>query len=130
MKEVSIRHSFQFAEVINMASNYIDIESVSGGTPNLVKQNLKFKTGKFVWRVKFTAPLNPATVNNMNLYVTTLEGKSLKTSIHYDVVSNSIEVEPLEAYAQNESYILNITKNVESKGGQRLKEEIRLRFKL
>lgn len=113
-----------------MASNYIDIESVSGGTPSLVKQNLKFKTGKFVWRVKFTAPLNPATVNNMNLYVTTLEGKSLKTSIHYDVVNNTIEVEPLEAYAQNESYILNITKNVESKGGQRLKEEIRLRFKL
>ena len=113
-----------------MPTNYIDIEAVSGGTPNLVKQNLKFKTGKFVLRVKFTAPLNPSTVNNMNLYVTKLDGSSLKTSIQYDSINNYIEIEPLEAYAQNESYILNITKNVESKGGQRLKEEIRLRFKL
>ena len=113
-----------------MPTNYIDIEAVSGGTLNLVKQNLKFKTGKFIWKVKFTAPLNPSTVNNMNLNVTKADGSSLKTSIQYDSVNNCIEIEPLEPYAKNESYILNITKNVESKGGQRLKEEIRLRFKL
>lgn len=113
-----------------MPNNYIDIEAVSGSNPTLIKQNLKFKTGKFTWRVKFTAPLNPSTVNNMNLYVTKSDGSSLKTTIQYDSINNYIEIEPLEAYAQNESYILNITKNVESKGGQRLKEEIRLRFKI
>lgn len=113
-----------------MSPNYIDIEGVSGGQQNIVKQDLKFKTGKFVWRVKFTAPLNPVTVNNMNLYVTTLNEAPLKTSIHYDAVNNYIEIEPLEAYAKNESYVLNITKNVESKGGQKLKNDLRIRFKV
>ncbi len=113
-----------------MASNYIEIEGVTGGVEGLIKQNMKFKTGNFVWRIKFTAPLNPATVNNMNLYVTSINESPLKTAIRYDAVNNYIEIEPLEAYAENESYILNISKNVESKGGQKLKKDIRLRFKI
>lgn len=113
-----------------MASNYVQIESVSGGTPNLIKQEMKFRTGNFVWRIKFTAPLNPATVNNMNLYVTTTNESPLKTVIRYDAVNNYIEIEPLEAYSENESYILNISKNVESKGGQKLKNDIKLKFKI
>ena len=48
--------------------------------------------------------------------------------LRYDATNNYIEIEPLEAYAQNESYILVITKNVESKGGQKLKNEIKLKF--
>ncbi len=55
-----------------MFSNYIKIESVSDEAQDKVKQTLKFPTGDFVWRVKFSAPLNPATVNNRNLYVTSL----------------------------------------------------------
>ncbi|MDD5934917.1 MAG: Ig-like domain-containing protein [Clostridiales bacterium] len=113
-----------------MASNYVEIEGVTGGVENLIKQDMKFKTGNFVWRIKFTAPLNPATVNNMNLYVTSINESPLKTAIRYDAVNNYIEIEPLEAYAKNESYILNISKNVESKGGQKLKNDIRLRFKI
>ncbi len=111
-------------------ANYVEIEGVTGGAEDLVKQDMKFRTGKFVWRVSFTAPLNPATVNNMNLYVTTADEKPLKTSIRYDTQNNYIEIEPLEAYAQNESYFLTITKNVESRGGQRLKNEIRLKFRI
>ncbi|MBE5960410.1 MAG: hypothetical protein E7256_03335 [Lachnospiraceae bacterium] len=113
-----------------MSSNYISIENFSGTDDTVVKQNLKFKTGKFVWQVKFSAPLNPATVNNMNLYVTKMDGSPLRTSIRYDAVNQSIEVEPLEPYAQEQSYLLYISKNVESKGGQRLKSDISLRFKL
>ena len=113
-----------------MESNYIEIESATGGVENLVKQNMKFKTGNFLWRVKFTAPLNPSTVNSMNIYVTTLDESPLKAAIRYDTANNYIEIEPLEAYAKNESYILNISKNVESKGGQKLKNNIRLKFKI
>ncbi len=113
-----------------MASNYIEIEGVTGGVENLIKQDMKFKTGNFIWRIKFSAPLNPATVNNMNLYVTSTNESPLKTAIRYDAINNYIEIEPLEAYAQHESYILNISKNVESKGGQKLKKDIRLRFKI
>lgn len=111
-------------------ANYVDIESVSEGFENKVAQDLKFRTGKFVWKVKFNIPLDPRTVNNVNLFVTTIGQNPLKTDIRYDTFSNTIEIEPLEAYAQQESYILNITTAVKSKGGQKLKAPIRLQFKI
>lgn len=111
-------------------ANYVDIESVSSGMENKVRQDLKFRTGKFVWRVKFNIPLDPKTVNNVNLYVTSLNQSPLMTEIRYDTLNNIIEIEPLEAYAQHESYILNITRDVKSQGGQNLKAPIRLQFKI
>ena len=110
--------------------NFIDIESVPEEMRGKVRQNLKFKTGKFIWRVKFTAPLDPATVNNMNLYVTNTSDIPLKTAIHYNSQTNEIEIEPLEAYVKDSSYILNISKRVRSVGGQTLKSDIRLQFKV
>jgi hypothetical protein len=111
-------------------NNLINIESVSEEVQNKVRQTLKFRTGKFVWRVRFTAPLNPATVNNRNLYVITLGQIPLKTQIRYDSINNYIEIEPLEPYAENESYILVITQKVKSRGGKNLKKEVRLQFSL
>lgn len=113
-----------------MSVNYVEIESVSNGLENKVQQDLKFKTGKFIWQVKFNTPLDASTVNNINLYVTSLAGTPLKTNITYDSSSNSISIEPLEPYAKNESYILNITTKVASKGGKRLRSPIQLQFKL
>ncbi len=113
-----------------MASNYITIENVTGDVKGRVKQNLKFKTGNFVWRIKFTAPLNPATVNNKNLYVTSVNQVPLKTNIRYDSINNYIEIEPLEPYAKNESYLLHVTNNVMSMKGQTLSSEITIQFKV
>lgn len=113
-----------------MYNNYIKIESVSDEAQNKVKQTLKFQTGDFVWRVKFSAPLNPATVNNRNLYVTSLNKTPLKTNIRYDSINQYIEIEPLEPYSQNESYILTISKNVRSQGGQSLNSEVHIQFRL
>ena len=111
--------------------NLIDIEPLSEHTEHSIKQNLKFKTGKFIWRVRFTAPLNPSTVNNVNMYVTSeVDGKPLQTSIRYNSAENTVDIEPLEAYAKNTSYVLHVTKNVRSKGGQALKDEIRIRFSI
>lgn len=110
--------------------NFIDIESVPSEVEGKVRQNLKFKTGKFVWRVKFSAPLDPSSVNNMNLYVTDASDVPLKTSIHYNSEKSEIEIEPLEPYAKDSSYVLNISKNVRSVGGQTLKSDIRLKFKV
>ena len=109
---------------------YLDIQNVSQGMEDKVKQTLKFKTGKFLWKVKFNTPLDPRTVNNVNLYVTNMEKQPLLTSIHYDTLNNIIEIEPLEAYAQHESYILNITTAVKSKGGNNLKTPVQLQFKI
>ncbi|MFV0341786.1 MAG: Ig-like domain-containing protein [Anaerocolumna sp.] len=113
-----------------MPDKIIDIESVSTGFQDKVKQSLAFKTGKFVWRIKFNIPLNPATINNKNLYVTTLNLVPLMTYIRYDTVNKYIEIEPLEPYAENESYILNISKNVQSQGGKNLKSPVQVQFKL
>ena len=45
-------------------------------------------------------------------------------------MDNEIEIEPLEPYAQNESYILNITTNVASAGGKHLREPLQVQFKI
>jgi hypothetical protein len=113
-----------------MANHFITIESVTGSVKNRVKQNLKFKTGSFVWRIKFTAPLNPSTVNNRNLYVTSMNQAPLQTNIRYDSVNNFIEIEPLEPYTKNESYLLHVTTKVASKKGQKLPNEITIQFKV
>lgn len=110
--------------------NFISFESIPDEMEGKVKQNLKFKTGKFVWRVKFSAPLDPATINNMNLYVTDTSNNPLKTAIHYNSETLEIEVEPLEAYAKDSSYILHISKRVRSVGGQNLKSDLSLQFKV
>ena len=110
--------------------NFINFESIPDDMEGKVKQNLKFKTGKFVWRVKFTAPLDPATINNMNLYVTDTSNNPLKTTIHYNTSTNEIEIDPLEAYAKDSSYVLHISKRVRSVGGQTLKSDISLQFKV
>lgn len=113
-----------------MSPKYITIESVTGGVKDRVKQDLKFRTGNFVWRIKFTAPLKPSTVNNKNLNVTTLNNTPLLTHIRYDSVNNCIEIEPLEPYNKNESYLLHVSTNVQSKKGQKLSEDIVIQFKL
>lgn len=109
-------------------SNYVDIKSLTGSDPRLVKQDLKFRTGNFVWRVVFNIPLNPDTVNNQNLTVLNAQGKVVSTRISYNSELHTIEIEPTEAYAQGETYTLLVNHNVESRGGQKLKNDISLEF--
>lgn len=108
--------------------DFINIDTPEGVDSKQVRQNLKFKTGKFVWRIKFSAPLDPATVNNTNLFVTSIEGDKLKTSIHYNSETHEIEIEPLEAYAKDSSYNLNVTTAVKSVGGQSLRQPVKVPF--
>ena len=65
-------------------ASYLEIKNVSDGYLSKVRQDLKFKTGNFVWKIFFNIPLNPATVNNQNLTVLDSSGKPLKTSISYN----------------------------------------------
>ena len=111
-----------------MSSTYLDIQTAEG-SEKLVKQDMKFKTGKFVWRIKFTAPLNPSTVNTNNLYVTTSKGDLLGAYISYDENTNSIEIAPASAYSTTELYTLHITTRVQSRGGQSLKQPVQVNFK-
>lgn len=111
-------------------AKYLEFESMTEGLENKVVQNLKFRTGNFLWKIKFNVPLDPSTVNNVNLYVTSVNLAPLRTSIRYNSMDNEIEIEPLEPYAQNESYILNITTNVASVGGKHLREPLQVQFKI
>lgn len=113
-----------------MATQFLNIQEVPEDLKRKVHQSLAFRTGNFVWRVKFTAPMNPATVNNTNIFLTDEFGKTLKTNIRYNVQDNNIEVSPGEPYAEGVGYYLNITTNVQSKGGQKLKSPIRIKFNL
>ena len=111
-----------------MAKNLIDIEDIPPQLANKVKQDLRFKTGNFVWRVNI--PLDPHTVNKDTMYVTNSQNQKLRSYIRYDTKNEIIEVEPLEPYSTNEYYFLTITKNVKSRGGQSLKEPVQIKFKL
>lgn len=111
-------------------ANYLEFESMTEGLEHKVHQDMKYKTGNFVWKIRFNIPLDPKTVNNVNLYVTSLNLSPLRTAIRYNSLENEIEIEPLEPYAQNESYILNITTNVTSLGGKPLKEPLQVQFKI
>jgi len=113
-----------------MARAYIEINDIPKGYENRVKQNLSFKTGKFVWRCRFTTALDPATINSENLYVESETGVRMATKFTYNDITNEIELEPLEPYAQNTDYFLHITTKVKSRGGQRLKEPVQLKFRL
>ncbi len=113
-----------------MARNFIEIDDIPKGYENRVKQNLSFKTGKFVWRCRFTTALDPSTINAENLFVQSETGARMATKFKYDDTTNEIEVEPLEPYAQDTDYFLNITTKVKSRGGQRLKEPVQIKFRL
>ena len=65
-----------------------------------------------------------------NLYVTDTWNVPLKTAIQYNSETHEIEIEPLEAYAKDSSYILHISKGVRSAGGQYLKSDIALQFRV
>lgn len=113
-----------------MSKGLLDIEDIPPYLANKVKQNLKFKTGNFIWRVRFNIPLDPKTVNKDTMYVTNSQNQKLRSYIRYDVEKEQIEVEPLEPYATNEYYYLIITTDVKSRGGQSLNEPVQIKFKL
>ncbi len=113
-----------------MSKKYIDIEDIPKGYENRVKQNLSFKTGNFVWRCRFTTPLDPSTITSDNMYVENASGTRMAAKFKYNDESMEIEMEPLEPYAQDTDYYLHITTKVKSRGGQALKEPIQIKFRL
>ncbi len=113
-----------------MPRQFLNIEDVPEELASKVKQDLKFKTGVFVWRVKFNTPLDPATITNESMFVSKTTGERIQAKIHYDAENLQIEVEPLVPYAQDEYYYLNITTMVKSKNGQKLGKPLQIKFKL
>lgn len=113
-----------------MARDYLDIKKSNDSSQAKIRQNLKFRTGNFVWRVKFNIPLDPKSVNNNNLFVMTADNELLTTRIKYNSDTNEIEIEPTSEYSKNKEYVLNITTRVCSAKGNNLKEPLHVQFKI
>lgn len=111
-------------------ARYIKIENVTPEDKNKIKQDLTFRTGKFTWKVAFNIELNPESVSNATVSVLNMNKLAVKTNITYNVVSKCIEIEPLEPYAENESYILIVSDKVQSKTGKYLKRQMQVQFKI
>lgn len=109
-------------------SRYIDVEPMTQGIERKIHTQILFPTNKVHWRVKFNIPLNADSVNGINVFVTSIKNLPVKSNIRYISTTNEIEIEPLEDYNINETYILHITTKVQSRGGQHLKEPIEIQF--
>ena len=85
---------------------------------------------KAYWYIKFNIPLAKEYVNKDTINVTDADGYIMRTYIYYDDKENLIVAVPMDSYDQNEYYLLNISKDVCSAKGQKLKREIHILFKL
>lgn len=113
-----------------MASAYLEIDRKNTDSNVFIHENLKFHTQQFTWKVKFNTALDPRTVNATTMYITTINQTPVKTSIVYNSVENVIEITPAEQFNSNEPYYLNITKDVKSIAGKRLKHPVQIQFKV
>ena len=111
-------------------AQYIKIENVSTDDKNKVRQDLKFRTSKFIWKVAFNIELDPKSVSNTTVSVTTSSQTPVKTNITYNPAGKCIEIEPLERYEEDESYFLIVSNKVQSKSGKYLKKNIIVQFKI
>ncbi|MCL2564604.1 MAG: tetratricopeptide repeat protein [Defluviitaleaceae bacterium] len=82
------------------------------------------------WYIRFSAPLDPATVTAKNMDVTDTEGYIMRTVIRYDADRNMIALSPLDSYMEGLYYILHISKKVKSDRGKPLGKEVYVLFKL
>ncbi len=110
-----------------------DIIKVAASNPSL-NDKMLFKinpnSDKIYWYIKFNILLDEKTVNDKTMFVTDLAGYHMRTFIEYSEEYNVISISPIDTYAQNKYYILQITKKVKSKKGNKLKRNINIVFKL
>lgn len=109
---------------------YIKLVTSSPLLKDKIHIDIKEPTDVIYWQIKFNIPLDETSVSEETTGVTDKEGYILKTEIRYSSKSNLISIKPLEPYAQNEYYILSISKDVCSANQQNLKRDIHILFKL
>lgn len=95
-----------------------------------VREHLSGKTYNFCWKIRFNNELDPKTVNNTTMFVTTPDGGMFNCKISYNAMDNIIEIHPLEEYAPNTQYTLTITTRVVSLTGSRLPNDISVPFSI
>ncbi len=82
------------------------------------------------WYIKFNIPLDPSSVNEKTMFVSDISGYKMQTLIEYSSEYNLISISPIDSYAQDTYYVLNITTKVKSAKGNNLTRKIHILFKL
>ena len=95
-----------------------------------VREHLSGKTFNFCWKIRFSHELDPTSVNNTTMFVTTPDGGMFNCKIIYNPVENIIEIHPLENYSPNTQYTLTVTTRVKSLTGSHLPNDISVPFSI
>lgn len=82
-----------------------------------------------IWTVEFNCSLNKNTINNKNIIVTDAKGNKLDSNVMMDSNDKKIKIIPkTEGYIPGNDYYLNIGQDVESIGGKKLKDKVKMKF--
>ena len=95
-----------------------------------VKINLPDASEPVFWYIKFNTELDAVSVNHKSMRVTEENGYILETEITYDTKKHLIVIKPIDPYEEGIYYILTISKKVSSKGGNKLRRDIYILFKI
>lgn len=100
------------------------------GLAGKVKADIRGINEKIYWYIRFNIVLDPETVSSRTMSVMETNGYILDTEISYDPEKNRIILNPVDNYQEDIFYILKIRRKVRSAGGNNLKREINILFKL
>lgn len=108
----------------------IKLDSSQKDVNKKFKNEIEDTQDKIYWYIKFSLPLNEESVSKKTMNVTDTKGYILKTKIIYNKALELIVIETLEAYKEEEYYILHISKDVKSESLKNLKKDIHILFKI
>lgn len=111
-------------------SKFITVEEETLPEGTVYREHLFTKTYNFSWQIRFSLELDPKTVNNTTMFVTSQAGSLVNCKITYDEITNIIEIKPLERYEPKAKYTLTVTTRVKSVKGASLKEDIQFPFSI
>jgi hypothetical protein len=106
---------------------------IAASSPELkgkIRSNITVGDDKVLWYIKFNMALDAESVNRRTMNVTERNGYIVPTEIEYDENRNLISICPTDCYAQNEYYLLFISRKVRGSNGKPLKRQINIMFKL
>lgn len=108
----------------------IRIASSNPSLQNKININIEDGADRVYWYIKFNIPLDGTTVSYHTMCVKDTDGYIMRTAITYAEEKNMIVVSPLDSYQQGRFYILTISQDVKSAGGNNMKSEVNILFKL
>lgn len=95
-----------------------------------VHNEIKDTNIKIYWYIKFSLPLNEGSVSQKTMTVTRINGDIFITDIIYNKTLELIVIDALEAYKEDEYYILHISKKLCSEDFITLKNDVHILFKI